>query len=874
MNMPADIVFNVEEPVLAIVIPVFKHSVLLTEAIESALEQHANFPFRIVIVNDGCPFEETHQVCLAYARSYPHVVRYIRKRNGGLSAARNTGIEYSLKEWPSMKAIYLLDADNRISPYSMQRAMDTLQKNGFKGWVYPDIDMFGYQWEGDYSGNYLLLTHTAMNICEAGSLISRDLLEKGARFDESMKLGYEDWEFWLQAIEQGDKGIHCPNFGFSYRKRAESMLSDSTRDNEEIVAYMRRKHKKLFSIPTLLQLEQSESPRYAIFFADTLEVIFTTDPSLEGRRLTMDEFDEECWRSIAAPGVYAFPGFLLTTTRKVFDVLKQNRLLHWAFWRLERAVDEGVSFAFARLLQATKPGELRAEQLDAHKHPGSYRNADLGMMKIATVQDVLKDRSTRWVDSLHTVKPDMHIFSTQIYCDLGNVAWRGFGRAASTLHSCLMDLRGSIYAQSNQKRWNWKQEGIPQNRRDYYATRLGARIDRPLFPLLRDTEKRDVAFILPFIAFGGVEKVAFAIAKEMARAGWRIHLVVLHPSEALLHESIRSFVTSVIFIQENPAPNWDGKPFLGTNNDSKAQSDDQDMLFGVLAGMNLVINCHAGASSGVMSRLRRADVKTGIHLHVIDLTDRGRPVGHPYLGLAYEHAYDYFLTCSHQLANWLHGMGVPDAKLVPIPNAAGYELDGDDAESFMIHRDYAVPSRPLRVLFLGRLDRQKGLERVVESIRIAKLRGLNFEWKIVGGNVVDSSEAMSEMVEIIDEYGLPPVHEPVLISKLYAWADVLLIPSHWEGLPLTIIEAMRLGCVPLATDVGAVTEIVNHNIDGIVLEQFDPNTCVDSLVSLFYDGIRLRELSEAAVKTSVSRTWESAIARFSYVYEGQQGKSQ
>ena len=58
-------------PVLAIVIPVYKHSVLLGEAVISALNQQTDFEFVIVIVNDGCPMAETHQACLDFVAGAP-----------------------------------------------------------------------------------------------------------------------------------------------------------------------------------------------------------------------------------------------------------------------------------------------------------------------------------------------------------------------------------------------------------------------------------------------------------------------------------------------------------------------------------------------------------------------------------------------------------------------------------------------------------------------------------------------------------------------------------------------------------------------------------------------------------------------------------
>src|SRR5436309_2137954 len=133
-------------PELAIVIPVYKHSVLLEEAVISALNQETDFALAIVIVNDGCPMPETHRTCVDFAMAAPDRVSYIRRQNGGLSAARNTGIDHVLATWETVEAIYFLDADNRLFPTALQRAYDVLARDPSVGWVYPDIDMFGQEW--------------------------------------------------------------------------------------------------------------------------------------------------------------------------------------------------------------------------------------------------------------------------------------------------------------------------------------------------------------------------------------------------------------------------------------------------------------------------------------------------------------------------------------------------------------------------------------------------------------------------------------------------------------------------------------------------------------------------------------------------------
>src|SRR3546814_7605489 len=140
------------------------------------------------------------------------------------------------------------------------------------------MDMFGAEVNARTSGDYSILKHLHENYCGAGSLVKVELFRRGLRFDETMRLGFEDWDFWLQAIGLGYVGRHVESMGLRYRKRPESMLSNSERDRSEILGYMRRKHKALYARETVLRLEHREAPRSAIFLGDTNEVVLATDP--------------------------------------------------------------------------------------------------------------------------------------------------------------------------------------------------------------------------------------------------------------------------------------------------------------------------------------------------------------------------------------------------------------------------------------------------------------------------------------------------------------------------------------------------------------------------------------------------------------------
>ncbi|MBA3516529.1 MAG: glycosyltransferase family 4 protein, partial [Rhizobiales bacterium] len=83
--------------------------------------------------------------------------------------------------------------------------------------------------------------------------------------------------------------------------------------------------------------------------------------------------------------------------------------------------------------------------------------------------------------------------------------------------------------------------------------------------------------------------------------------------------------------------------------------------------------------------------------------------------------------------------------------------------------------------------------------------------------------------------------------ELYASADILLLPSRFEGLPLTILEAQRCGCVVIATDVGANREAIIDGETGFLVSDVD---CVREMIlvlrNLSIDRPLLARMSRAA----------------------------
>ncbi len=251
---------------IVVAMPLYGHAALALEALETLLASETVFRTQIVVSVDGDPRREVFDSLALYAAAHPNI-HVIFGENAGPGGARNRAVDYILEEMSDVKAVYFVDADNRVQP----QTIDTLYRKllaSNAGWVYTNIDTFSVNWRAHYGDSYSRLIHCITdNICDTGSMISAEVFRSGVRFDDDRQNGFEDWEFWLSAIEAGFVGTPCHDTGFEYRLRAESRFKEANRDRSGSINFLRKRHKALFRRPTLVGFEHEECPRYGVIRA-------------------------------------------------------------------------------------------------------------------------------------------------------------------------------------------------------------------------------------------------------------------------------------------------------------------------------------------------------------------------------------------------------------------------------------------------------------------------------------------------------------------------------------------------------------------------------------------------------------------------------
>lgn len=224
---------------VSVVIPCFNHGEFLPEALASVSEARRE-DVQVIVVDDGSTDDRTQaEIDKLAGRKDLYV---IRQQNKGLAAARNAGIAASRGQY-----ILPLDADNRIRPAYLERGIPILDSNSRVGVVYGDAEYIGSRagrWKVDRFDSKQLL---GWNFIDACAMYRRVIWEQNGGYDGDMPVqGYEDWDFWLGALENGWEFVKVREVMFEYRTSPSSMITRARGFEREVQSYVARKHSQLY----------------------------------------------------------------------------------------------------------------------------------------------------------------------------------------------------------------------------------------------------------------------------------------------------------------------------------------------------------------------------------------------------------------------------------------------------------------------------------------------------------------------------------------------------------------------------------------------------------------------------------------------------
>ncbi len=200
---------NTKERLITIVVPCYNQGNFLDECLSSVHNQ-SNTNWECIIVDDGST-DETKNKAQEWVNKDDRF-SYLYKKNGGLSSARNFGIDRS-----SGKYILPLDADDKIHKDLVFEFFKIVQTSLEPDLVYFDVEFFGAKRglyklpEYDYK---VLLTQ---NCFISGSIFAKKLWYISGGYDTSLE-AFEDWDFWIRSLSPESRVVKIEKELYYYRK--------------------------------------------------------------------------------------------------------------------------------------------------------------------------------------------------------------------------------------------------------------------------------------------------------------------------------------------------------------------------------------------------------------------------------------------------------------------------------------------------------------------------------------------------------------------------------------------------------------------------------------------------------------------------------
>jgi glycosyltransferase involved in cell wall biosynthesis len=157
--------------------------------------------------------------------------------------------------------------------------------------------------------------------------------------------------------------------------------------------------------------------------------------------------------------------------------------------------------------------------------------------------------------------------------------------------------------------------------------------------------------------------------------------------------------------------------------------------------------------------------------------------------------------------------------------------------------------------FAGRLTAQKALPSLLEAlarVRVGRLLLLGEGPELPGLEARVATLGLGTRVRFLG------AGDRDAVLRLFAGADVAILPSAWENAPHTVVEALAVGTPVIATAVGGVPEVVRDGVNGLLVPPGDADALAEALSRIGEDAAVRAALAEAAPR-SVAELAEDVV---------------
>jgi glycosyltransferase involved in cell wall biosynthesis len=173
-----------------------------------------------------------------------------------------------------------------------------------------------------------------------------------------------------------------------------------------------------------------------------------------------------------------------------------------------------------------------------------------------------------------------------------------------------------------------------------------------------------------------------------------------------------------------------------------------------------------------------------------------------------------------------------------------------------------------KLLFLGRVEKNKGIDELLEAVALLKPAFFNIKLAIGGEGDLDRVKQKAEALGIQNHIELLGWLTPEKKYQHLQQASIFVLPSYEEGLPMAMLEAMSMAKAVVVTAVGGIPSVVEHDVNGLLIPPRDVAALADALSKLLSNKTLQEELGSHARAIIASHYASPVVAdKLSAIYD-------
>lgn len=349
------------------------------------------------------------------------------------------------------------------------------------------------------------------------------------------------------------------------------------------------------------------------------------------------------------------------------------------------------------------------------------------------------------------------------------------------------------------------------------------------------------------LAIGGLQQVVNTICKFIDRRKFDVSVLCLR-NLGPLAEEIKSRSIPVFFLPQKES----GTDYFSFLKVAKVLHREQIDVIHTHNTQPFVDGTLGGLLAGV---------KTFVH------TEHGRifPAKKRYMlaeRIMSRYAHKVVAVSEHSYNNLLKYEKISKRKLLVIQNGIDSTTYSRDIDVKQKRRDLGIGTDQFVLGVAARLVREKGLIYLVRAMSkvVEKMPSVCL---IIAGKGAEEESLRREAESLSLSGNILFLGERLDIPEILKTIDLYVLPSISEGLPMVILEAMAAGCPIVASKVGGIPSVIQHGINGSLVESGDKDSLASEILRVAEDkGLRLRYSSNS--RTLFERRYSAEIMMRKY----------